>query len=52
MSRKHFITLAENIARITDINARRLAAEAVASAANEHNNRFDYARFFAACGVV
>ena len=52
MSRKHFITLAENIARITDTSARRLAAEAVASAAREHNDRFDYARFFSACGVV
>jgi len=51
MSRKHFITLAEHIRFIGDMTARRQAAEAVAAAAREHNNRFDYSRFYAACGV-
>jgi hypothetical protein len=51
MSRKHFITLAKQISFISPISARKLAAEAVATAAKEHNDRFDYARFYAAFGV-
>jgi len=51
MSRKHFITLAREISFISPISARKLAAEAVAKAASEHNNNFDYNRFYTACGV-
>ena len=51
MSRKHFITLAEQISFISPISARKLAAEAVANAAAQHNSNFDYSRFYAACGV-
>ena len=51
MSRKHFETLALEISRIADRGARQLAAEAVAQAARQHNDRFDQGRFFTACGV-
>ena len=51
MSRKHFITLAQEISYITDPAARRIAALAVANAAYQHNDRFDRTRFYAACGV-
>jgi hypothetical protein len=51
MSRKHYITLAKEISYISDITARRIAANAVANAAGYHNDRFDRSRFYAACGV-
>ena len=51
MSRKHFITLAKEISYISDLTARKFAALAVANAAGQHNNNFDRARFYAACGV-
>ena len=51
MSRKHFITLAQEISYISDLTARKLAALAVANAAGQHNSNFDRSRFYAACGV-
>ena len=51
MSRKHFITLAQEINAITNMEARLLAAIAVCKAAQQHNDRFDQARFLEACGV-
>ena len=51
MSRKHFITLAQEISYISDLGARKLAALAVANAAGQHNGNFDRSRFYAACGV-
>lgn len=51
MSRKHFIALAKEISYISDETARKLAALAVANAAGQHNNNFDRARFYAACGI-
>jgi len=52
MSRKHFITLAQKISEIQDVQARRIAAEAVADACAEHNNQFNRQRFLEACGVI
>jgi hypothetical protein len=51
MSRKHFITLAEEISHIQDATAREQAAKAVASACYQHNSNFDYSKFLVACGV-
>lgn len=51
MSRKHFITLAEEISNIPNMAARLLAAIAVSKAARQHNDRFDQAKFLEACGV-
>jgi hypothetical protein len=51
MSKKHFITLAQEISYISDLTARKLAALAVANAAGRFNNNFDRFRFYTACGV-
>jgi hypothetical protein len=51
MSRKHFQALADEISYISDALARKFAAQAVANACARSNNRFDYSRFYAACGV-
>lgn len=51
MSRKHFVELAKNIARIDDDYARRMACVAVIDACLEFNNKFDIDKFRAACGV-
>jgi hypothetical protein len=51
MSRKHFQALADEIRFISDLTARKIAAQAVASACAQCNNRFDYGRFYSACGV-
>ena len=51
MSRKHFISLAAEIASIPNMEARLLAAIAVCRAAEAHNDRFDRARFLTACEV-
>ncbi|CAB4125630.1 hypothetical protein UFOVP181_467 [uncultured Caudovirales phage] len=51
MSRKHFITLAQEISNIPNMEARLLAAIAVARAAQTHNDRFDQQRFLDACKV-
>lgn len=49
MTKKYFIALAAEIAKIDDLRARREAAEAVARAAQQFNPNFDKARFLAAC---
>ena len=51
MSRKHFITLAQEIKQINNMEARLLAAIAVCRAAQTHNDRFDQQRFLDACEV-
>ena len=51
MSRKHFITLAQEISYISDLGARKLAALAVANAAARDNCNFDRSRFYTACGI-
>ena len=51
MSRKHFITLADEISKIENMASRLAAALAVAKAAMAHNDRFDTARFLDACKV-
>jgi len=51
ISRKNFVSLAANIARINDERARALAAKAVADACSEHNDQFSYSRFYDACNV-
>jgi hypothetical protein len=51
MSRKHFESLAQEIKQISNMEARLLAAIAVCKAAQQHNDRFDQARFLTACEV-
>lgn len=51
MSRKHFVALAETIARIENNEVREQTARAVASVCAECNGRFDRGRFLRACGV-
>ena len=51
MSRKHFESLAKEISYISDMTARRFAANAVANASCQHNDQFNRARFYAACGI-
>ena len=51
MSRKHFQASADEIRFISDLTARKIAARAVASACARSNNRFNYERFYTACGV-
>lgn len=51
MSRKHFITLANEIRQIEHMASRLAAAIAVCKAARVHNDRFDQARFLTACEV-
>ena len=51
MSKKHFIAMAREFARIENIECRRQAAEAFAVIAKQVNPAFDRARFFAACGL-
>lgn len=52
MSRKHFVALAQEISKIQDARERQVAAEAVANACAEHNDRFDRQRFLQACGAI
>ena len=51
MSKKHFEALAKHIRQILDPHVRLNAAVAVAAACQEANPKFDYDRFYAACGV-
>lgn len=51
MSKKHFEALARHIRDIKDHEHRLSAATAVANAAVAFNPRFDWCRFFTACGV-
>lgn len=52
MTRKHFIALAREIAKIESSHVRYAAASAVANAAIEFNPLFDRERFYDACKVV
>ena len=52
MTRKHFKLIAEQIAQIVDLEARMMAAQAVAAACRQDNPRFDPSKFYEACGVV
>jgi hypothetical protein len=49
MSKKHFVALAQSIARITDTNAREQAAKAVSAACKQFNPLFDEQCFIEAC---
>jgi hypothetical protein len=52
MTRKHFILSAEQIAQIVDLEARMMAAQAVAAACRQDNPRFNPSKFYEACGVI
>ena len=52
MTRKHFKLIAEQIAMIADLEARMMAAQAVAAACRQDNPRFNPSRFYEACGVI
>lgn len=51
MSKKQFEALAKHIRTILDPHVRLNAAVAVAAACQETNPKFNYDRFYAACGV-
>lgn len=51
MTKKHFEALAKHIRMILDPHARLNAAIAVAAACQKANPRFDFERFYVACGV-
>lgn len=51
MTRKHFIAMAREISQMPDRSSARIAAEAFAQVARAVNPRFDFGRFYAACGV-
>jgi hypothetical protein len=52
MTRKHFEIFAEEIRNIMDPHARLNAAIAAATACKRINAKFDFDRFYKACGVV
>lgn len=49
MTKKHFIALAAEIAKISNLNERKAAARVVVSVARDDNARFDTNRFLEAC---
>jgi hypothetical protein len=51
MTRKHFIAMAKEIAQMPDRKSARIAAEAFAQVASSANPRFNFDRFYTACGV-
>ena len=51
MTRKHFIAMAKEINSMQDRRSARIAAEAFAAVASAVNPRFDFNRFYTACGV-
>jgi hypothetical protein len=51
MTKKHFVALAKHIRMILDPHVRLNAAIAVAAACQEANPKFDFDRFYVACGV-
>jgi hypothetical protein len=51
MTRKHFIAMAKEIAQMEDRKSARIAAEAFAQVARAVNSRFNFDRFYTACGV-
>lgn len=52
MTRKDFVAKAKDVASIVDPYARTQSAIDAAKVFAAHNPRFDYARFYKACGVV
>lgn len=52
MTKKHFIALAAEIAAIQNVEARQLAAEAVARVAGRFNPNFNLDRFMTACNAL
>ncbi len=52
MTSKHFKLIADQIAQIADLEARMIAAQAVAAACRQDNPRFDPSKFYKACGVI
>ena len=50
-TRKRFVAVAAQIAKIRTVSARKAEAEKFASVFAGENPRFDKARFFAACGL-
>ena len=51
MTRKHFIAMAREISEMPDRRSARIAAEAFAAVASAVNPRFNFSRFYTACGV-
>ena len=51
MTRKHFVAMAREIANMQDRNAAKTVAQAFAQVAGSVNPRFDFNRFYIACGV-
>ena len=51
MSRKHFVAAAKVIAAIENLEKRKEMAEFQARLFAADNPRFDYMRFYAACGI-
>jgi hypothetical protein len=51
MTRKHFIAMAKEISQMQDRKAARTVAEAFAQVASSVNSRFNFDRFYTACGV-
>ena len=52
LTRKEFQALAKDVATIVDTYARTQAAIDAAKVCAKFNPRFDYGRFYQACGVV
>ena len=51
MTKKHFIAMAQEISQMPDRKSARIAAEAFAQVARAVNPRFNFDRFYTACGV-
>lgn len=51
MTRKHFIAMAQEISQMSDRKAAKVVAEAFAQVAVTVNPRFNFNRFYTACGV-
>jgi len=51
MTRKQFKIIAAEVAAISDLTERKAMAERMAVMCKATNARFDFARFYAACGV-
>lgn len=52
MTKKDFQAMSKDVATIVDTYARTQAAIDAAKVCAKFNPRFDYARFYQACGVV
>jgi hypothetical protein len=51
MTRKHFVAMAREISQMPDRKSAKITAEAFAQVARSVNPRFDFDRFYTACGV-